>query len=134
MIKQFKILDVRKGDYHRIRSLFIMALPYNEVTKLLQDSTLNIFKYRDEMITIIEPFSHDENKSLYLTGHSSMPLIINDNQYILRNIDAEIPMVVHSKVEKIIIKTALVDIELSKQARKRVSLIKRFLNIFSRTI
>ena len=38
------------------------------------------------------------------------------------NYDAEIPMVVHSKVEKIIIKTALVDIELSKLYQEKHAL------------
>ena len=134
MIKQFKILDVREGDYHRIRCLFVMALSYNEVTKQIQDSPLNIYKYRDEMVTIIEPFSHGEKSNLYHTGQSSMPLIIKDDQYVRRYIDAEIQMTVHNKVEKIIIKNALVNLRLSKQARKKASLIKRFLNIFSQTV
>lgn len=134
MVQQYKILNVREGDYHRLRCLFVSVIPYNEKTQNLPADPKNEYTYKNEMFMIVLPFSHEMDKHLKLTGHSTTPFILEDRDYLERKLNTEIQEIIDNRIIRIPIKSALVHCELSHEARKKASLVKRMLNIITKEI
>lgn len=134
MLQQYKILNVRKGDYHRLRCLFVSVVPYNEKTQNLPADPKNEYTYINELFMIVLPFSHETDKHLKLTGHSTTPFIIDSKDYLERKLDTEIQEIIDNRIIRIPIKSTLVHSELSHEARKKASLVKRMLNIITKEI
>lgn len=134
MVQQYKILNIREGVYHRVRCLFASVIPYNDYTQNLPADPKNEYTYRKKLFMIAFPFSHKTDKHLKLTGHSTYPLIIDNKDYLERKLDTEIQEIIDNRIVRIPIKSALVHSKLSHEARKKTSLFKRMLNIFTKEI